>query len=204
MGTEQRDASGGESRAEPAVEPPRAGAVERLRALWANPLLRFVVLFLTYLTVSATAYPILRDRYRFVLDAVMRGTARLEYYVFRVFTPDVSSTDTLVVFQGTSVRIIEECTGIYEAIIFASAVLAFPTSWKNRSIGLLLGCPLIYVFNAVRITTLIAALRYYPSAFDFMHLYFWQATLILMIMSVWALWFFKVVLREEKGRPSHA
>ena len=204
MGTEQRDASGGESRAESAVEPPRVGAVERLRALWANPLLRFVVLFLLYLTASAVAYPILRDRYRFVLDAVMRGTARLEYYVFRVFTPDVSTSDTLVVFQGTSVRIIEECTGIYEAIIFASAVLAFPTSWKNRSIGLLFGCPLIYVFNAVRITTLIAALRYYPSAFDFMHLYFWQATLILMIMSVWALWFFKVVLREEKGRPSHA
>ncbi len=204
MGTEQRDASGSESRAEPPVEPPRVGPVERLRALWANPLLRFVVLFLLYLTASAVAYPILRDRYRFVLDAVMRGTARLEYFIFRVFTPDVSSTDTLVVFQGTSVRIIEECTGIYEAIIFASAVLAFPTSWKNRSIGLLLGCPLIYVFNAVRITTLIAALRYYPSAFDFMHLYFWQATLILMIMSVWALWFFKVVLREEKGRPSHA
>ena len=204
MGTEQRDASGSESRAEPPVEPPRAGPVAWLRAQWANPLLRFIVLFLLYLTAAATAYPILRDRYRFVLEALMRATARLEYIIFRVFTPDVSSSDTLVVFQGTSVKIIEECTGVYEAIIFASAVLAFPTSWKNRSIGLLLGCPLIYVFNAVRITTLIAALRYYPSAFDFMHLYFWQATLILMIMSVWALWFFKVVLREEKGRPSHA
>ena len=134
----------------------------------------------------------------------MRATARLEYYIFRVFTPDVSSSDTLVVFQGTAVRIIEECTGVYEAIIFASAVMAFSTSWKNRLIGLLLGCPLIYVFNAVRITTLIATLRYYPSIFDFVHLYFWQATLILMIMSVWALWFFKVVLREEKGRPSRA
>ena len=204
MGTEQRDASGSESRAEPPVEPPRVGAVERLRALWANPLLRFVVLFLVYLTAAAAAYPILRNRYRFVLDAVMRATARLEYLIFRVFTPDVSSSDTLVVFQGTSVKIIEECTGVYEAIIFASAVLAFPASWKDRSIGLLLGCPLIYAINAVRITTLIAALRYYPSAFEFMHLYFWQATLILMIMSVWALWFFKVVLREKKGRPSHA
>ena len=204
MGTEQRDVSGSESRTEPPVEPPRAGPVGWLRAQWANPLLRFIVLFVLYLSAAATAYPVLRERYRFVLDALMRGTARLEYWIFRVFTPDVSSSDTLVVFQGTSVKIIEECTGIYEAIIFASAVLAFPTSWKNRSIGLLLGCPLIYAFNAVRITTLIAALRYYPSAFDFMHLYFWQATLILMIMSVWALWFFKVVLREEKGRPSRA
>ncbi|MEE8507832.1 MAG: archaeosortase/exosortase family protein [Myxococcota bacterium] len=204
MGKEQRDASGGDGRAQPPVEPPRVGVVERLRALWANPLLRFIVLFLLYLTAAAAAYPALRDRYRFVLDVLRRGTARLEYYIFRVFTPDVSSPDTLVVFQGTAVKIIEECTGVYEAIIFASAVLAFPTSWKKRLIGLLLGCPLIYLFNAVRITTLIATLHYYPSIFDFVHLYFWQATLILMIMSVWALWFFKVVLREEKGRPSHA
>lgn len=204
MGTEQRDTSGGESRAVPPVKPPRVGVVERLRALWANPVLRFIALFLLYLTAATAAYPALRDRYRFVLDALLRGTARLEYYIFRVFTPDVSAPDTLVVFQGTAVKIIEECTGVYEAIIFASAVLAFPTGWKKRLIGLLLGFPLIYVFNAVRITTLIATLHYYPSIFDFVHLYFWQATLILMIMSVWALWFFKVVLREEKGRPSHA
>ncbi len=66
MGTEQRDASGGESRA----EPPRVGAVERLRGLWADPLLRFIVLFLLYLTAAAAAYPALRDRYHFVQNLV--------------------------------------------------------------------------------------------------------------------------------------
>ena len=38
--------------------------------------------------------------------------------------------------------------------------------------------------------------KFYPASFDFMHLYFWQATLIVMITSVWALWIFKVVIRE--------
>ena len=38
--------------------------------------------------------------------------------------------------------------------------------------------------------------------FDFMHLYFWQATLILMITSVWLLWIFQVVRREDPARPA--
>jgi len=179
------------------------GIAGRLRELWANRALRFVFLFLVYLSTAALVYPELRARYRFVLDALMRATARLEYYLFRLFTDDVSSSNTLVVMKGFSVKIIEECTGVYEALIFAAAVLAFPTSWKNKGIGFAFGIPMIYAFNAVRIAALIAVGRFYPSLFDFMHLYFWQATLIVMITSVWAVWIFKVVLREE-GRPSHA
>ena len=37
-----------------------------------------------------------------------------------------------------------------------------------------------------------------------MHLYFWQATLILMITSVWLLWIFKVVRHEEPGAAAGA
>jgi hypothetical protein len=37
-----------------------------------------------------------------------------------------------------------------------------------------------------------------------MHIYFWQATLILMITSVWLLWIFKVVRHEsEEDAASH-
>ena len=35
-----------------------------------------------------------------------------------------------------------------------------------------------------------------------MHIYFWQATLILMITSVWLLWIFKVVRRGEPSAPA--
>jgi hypothetical protein len=37
-----------------------------------------------------------------------------------------------------------------------------------------------------------------------MHLYFWQATLILMITSVWLLWIIKVVRNEEPDAPAGA
>jgi len=34
-----------------------------------------------------------------------------------------------------------------------------------------------------------------------MHLYFWQATMIAMITSVWLLWITKVVQRETPALP---
>jgi hypothetical protein len=40
--------------------------------------------------------------------------------------------------------------------------------------------------------------RYYRESFDFMHLYFWQATMIAMITTVWLIWIAKVV-RDDKA-----
>jgi exosortase/archaeosortase family protein len=62
-----------------------------------------------------------------------------------------------------------------------------------------MGIPLLYLFNVVRIIVLILVGKFWPSIFDFMHIYFWQATLILMITSVWLLWIFKVVRDDETG-----
>ncbi len=167
-----------------------------MRLWWDNRAIRFVALFVIYLLVSSLVYPIVRTRYTFVLEALMVATAHIEYYMFVPFTDDVSVSDKLIVLKGFSVKIIEECTGAYEVIIFSSAVLAFPTSWAKRGIGLAFGVPMIYGFNTIRIMVLILVGKYYPAGFEFMHLYFWQATLIVMITSVWALWIFKVVIRE--------
>ncbi len=41
---------------------------------------------------------------------------------------------------------------------------------------------------AYRFVALILVGRYWYSTFEFMHLYFWQVTLILMITSVWEFW----------------
>jgi archaeosortase B (VPXXXP-CTERM-specific) len=178
------------------------GPIDRIRDAWNNPAFRFVFLFLLYLGISSVAYPIFRENYREVLDALMRGTALIEYLLFLPFTDDVSARGTMVVLMGFSVKIIEECTGVYEVIIFSAAVLAFPTTWAKRGIGFAFGIPTIYAFNAIRIAVLILVGKFYPASFEFMHLYFWQATLIVMITSVWALWIFKVVIREPRPDPT--
>ena len=60
----------------------------------------------------------------------------------------------------------------------------------------LIGINLIGTFNVIRIAVLMVVGKFYPEYFDFMHLYFWQATLILMITSVWLLWITQVVNRD--------
>jgi archaeosortase B (VPXXXP-CTERM-specific) len=164
--------------------------------LWRNPAARFVFMFLVYLGALAYFYPKARERYTWIMDALAEGTAAVEYYFFWPFASHVTLNEKVVVFNGFAVQIIEECTGVYEMLIYAAAVLAFPTTLAKKGLGLLFGCPLLYLCNVVRIAMLMAVGRYYPSAFEFMHLYLWQATLILFIVSVWMLWIYKVVRHD--------
>ena len=192
-----------EAAAKPAAAPStgRRGVKGRVKDFWFNPAYRFVFFFLLYLGLVAFAYPPLRERYIYVIDAMAAGTAWVEFQTFDLFSDSVSLTDKIIVFDGFAVKIIEECTGIYEVLIFVAAVLAFPTTIVKKLIGLGMGVPLLYAFNVVRIAVLILVGRYLPEWFDFMHLYFWQATLILMITSVWLLWIIKVV---KDDRPISA
>lgn len=190
--------------ADEAGEPEADAAQEAFEELpaWKNPAYRFVVLFLVYLGVIAWGYPVFRENYVGVIDALAELTAAAQYYAFGLFTDRVSLSGKVVSFQGFAVHIIEECTGIYEVLIFCAAVLAYPTIWKDKWLGLGLGIPLLYLFNVLRIGVLLLVGKFQPEYFDFMHLYFWQATLILMITSVWLLWITQVVNRDWSRSPT--
>ena len=129
---------------------------------------------------------------------MITATAAIEYAVLALFTEQASLSGTVVHFGEFGVRIIGECTGLFEMAIYMACVLAFPTSWRKKGLGLLFGIPAIYAFNVVRILCLLIVGRYANSSFEFFHLYFWQGTLILMIASVWMLWIYLVV-RDETG-----
>jgi archaeosortase B (VPXXXP-CTERM-specific) len=174
----------------------------KAREAFQNPANRFVVLFLIYLAALAFFYPRFSLRYANVVDAMAQLTAVLSSAAFEPFSDSVRQQDKLIFFGGFTVEIIEECTGLYETLIYAAAVFAFPTTLVKKGIGIALGVPILYAINVARIVFLVWIGRYYPETFDFMHLYFWQATLILMITSVWLLWIFKVVRHEAPARTA--
>jgi exosortase H (IPTLxxWG-CTERM-specific) len=130
------------------------------------------------------------------LAAPKEATAALVAGLFRVFTEHVAHHRDVVTFDGFAVRIVSECFGLLEMAIFGAAVLAFATTWRKRALGLLLGVPAIYLFNLLRIAMLLVAGRSSPALFEFAHVYFWQATLILVITSLWLLWI-RFVVRDE-------
>jgi archaeosortase B (VPXXXP-CTERM-specific) len=192
---DQNAASGGGA---PSRE--RPGALGRLRALWEVPTYRFALLFLSLLTGTALAYPWLRLRLGHQLRAAELFTAELVYELLALFSDEARLSGGGIVFFGHfPVAIIDECTGIYEAVLLGAALLAFPTSWGKTAIGFLFGFPLIYAMNVARIMMLLFVGRYFPAIFEFMHIYFWQVTMIAMVASVWLAWVLWVV-RDEGGR----
>ncbi len=166
-----------------------------------SPVARFIILFIVMLLVVGVISSQIFSRYHEKILWLMSSTASLVGGVLSIFSSQVSNHDSIIIYRGFPVEIIDECTGIFEIFIYMAAVLAYSTSIKKKLIGFALGIPAIYIFNVIRIIFLLMAGAYSQRLFDFMHLYFWQGTLIIMISSVWAGWLYWVVYHEKKPVP---
>jgi exosortase/archaeosortase family protein len=100
---------------------------------------------------------------------------------------------------GASVEIVSDCSPHMPYLIFAAVILAFPSSWKQRLLGLLFGAVVIHVFNVVRIMTLIWVLAWKRQWFDFVHVYLWQTGTILIVFATFALWIRTVSVRPRSA-----
>jgi len=174
----------------------RRGLVARWKRL--SPAVRFVVTFLATLGGLSVIYPWLSVRYNAQMLRFMAATASAVGLGLKACGQAVTVDGRFISTPGLSVEVIEECTGAYEIIIFWAAVAAYPARWRARLIGLLGGMVALLLINILRMMFLVAVGSRWPQSFQFMHIYFWQATLILMIVSVWILW-----IRMIASRPVH-
>ena len=99
--------------------------------------------------------------------------------------------------------IVPECGAIEVMAIFLAAVVAFPAALRNKLVGLLLGLPIMYFVNVLRLTCLavIGALDNTKGrwVFDFAHEYLWQTVYIVFVVAVWLLWVEYVVRRKKSN-----
>lgn len=102
----------------------------------------------------------------------------------------------LVVFKTKTgsllkVVIVRECVGWMSFLAFTGLIFATPNiSKKYRLLGLLIGVPVIWIVNLIRLFTTfyITHLRGLNS-FEMVHTFFWRLSLILFIFVLWVLWF---------------
>jgi archaeosortase B (VPXXXP-CTERM-specific) len=119
----------------------------------------------------ATAYPLVGILKLFGLEVTLETTfMNTINSMFVVFGPVNTPTYRF--------EIIYECTGIYAWIVYSAAVLAYPTTIKNRLLGFALGIPAIYIVNMVRFICLSIIGAFWPAAFEFAHAYLWQVIII--------------------------
>ena len=160
--------------------PPKHG----IRSSWANPQLRYPVLMVAYLVVGGSFFSFGLATFPNGVEALDRFTALVVHSLIGLFTSSTTLREAIVTLDGFAVLIIIECVGLLEMVIYSACVLAFPAPVRAKLWGVPLGCMAIFIFNVLRITTLLIVGRHWNEYFDFFHVYFWQATLIAMIVGV--------------------
>jgi exosortase H (IPTLxxWG-CTERM-specific) len=90
--------------------------------------------------------------------------------------------------NGFGISIEAGCNGVEAAIILIAAILAFPAPWKHRMIGILAGLCAVQVLNVVRVISLFYLGQWNLKAFEWAHLYLWQALIMLDVLVVWLIW----------------
>lgn len=97
--------------------------------------------------------------------------------------------------------VVPECGAIEVMAIYLAAIVAFPTRWWKRLLGILLGLPIMYFVNVFRLTCLgvVGALDTTTDrwVFNFAHEYVWQTVYIIFVVAVWLLWTEYVVRRGD-------
>lgn len=100
--------------------------------------------------------------------------------------------------SGFGVSIEAGCNGVEAAIILIAGTLAFPSSFKLKLAGIVIGIVAVQVVNLLRIISLFYLGQWNYQAFEFAHLYLWQALIMLDVLVVWLLW-----IRAVSRQPPH-
>jgi exosortase H (IPTLxxWG-CTERM-specific) len=114
--------------------------------------------------------------------------ARFSGAVLNLFGEEASVRGTLLTSPRFSVNIYHGCNGVLATSIYLSAVLAFPSRWREKAIGFALGIPAIQLINLLRILSLYYIGIHWPRFFQLAHGYVWQSIVILLSMVVWIFW----------------
>jgi len=147
---------------------------------------RFGILFLllvslfTYLASTQIAW-------KYVHDPLCEWVAWTAV-PFLALWGEASSAGSLLNLDGFSVSIVDACDGVLPSYIYLSAVIAFPSRWRDKLWGILLGLPAIFLINLIRVVTLVIVGARWPDLFEGVHIYVWQALVIALSMALWILW----------------
>jgi len=137
-----------------------------------------------------------------VNDAVIvpftAAIARVSGFLLNALGEKVSVAGTEIRSGNFGVQIENGCNGVEAALLFGSAVLAFPAPWRRRLIGLVGGFVAIQLLNFVRVVSLFWIGAHHPALFSSSHTVLWQSVIVLASVLLFLFW----ASRGEKPRAA--
>ena len=178
-------------------------APTQLTGLTKGKMLRFFIIF-SILLIGLFTLEILQPAEKYVILPFTSMIADISVWIVQVFDDNVIATGNVIrdKVSGFGVRIERGCNGLEAVIILFSAIFAFPAPLKNKLIGFVIGFFAIQLLNLVRIISLYYLGQWNFTAFEWFHLYLWQALIILDALVVWLIWL--RTLPGSRPRPDDA
>ena len=164
-----------------------------------RPVARFILFFFILLLLFALIFGYFRSHYQKVITDYLVFTTSVVKAFLSFIGLNVKGTGTNIFSDKFSIEVVLECAGVYQAVVFSAAVLAFPTAIKKKLWGILIGVPLFYLIDILRISGMFLVGSYKPGWFGFFHLYTGQMLVIFLVIFFWIIWIKKLALNERKS-----
>ncbi len=151
--------------------------------------MRFFIIFLAILIGLFTAelsVPVQRQ----LIIPFTELIAQISGWLVQLFDKTVlfRGVELIDTQSGFAVSIQAGCNGVEAAIILIAAMLAFPSSWPLKLIGVVVGFVSVQALNILRIISLFYLGQWNLEAFNWAHLYIWQALIMLDVLIVFLVW----------------
>jgi exosortase/archaeosortase family protein len=145
-----------------------------------DPRLRFALVFGVWLSalglLAQTPWVV-----RWVRDPICAALARATSLALGLVGVETTARDTLILGPSGGVRIVAECDGVMLLCFFAAGVLAFPKRSPGAALrAALVPAAAILAANFARVLALTLTQFYWRDAFEFVHFYLLQGTMILV------------------------
>lgn len=156
-----------------------------------NPIARFCIVFFSCVLIFGALY--LALRHNSILDPFLNLNARLATEIWNLFGNSAEAEGAFATSAEFRFEVTAECTSIVPTGILIAAVLAWPSTRKEKMIGGLAGTAALFVINQIRILTLFYVGTAFPRFLDAAHYFIWQGLIVLIALGLWLFWAEKMV-----------
>ena len=152
-------------------------------------MLRFALIFLALVT-ALFALELTQPVQRALVIPFTEGLASSSAALLKGFDTDVLAYGRVLqsARNGFAISIEAGCNGVEAAIILIAAMVAFAAPWRHKLAGIAAGLATVQVLNFARIVSLFYLGQWSVPVFEWVHLYLWQALIMLDVLIVWLLW----------------
>ena len=149
--------------------------------------IRWIVLFMA---LMAGFYWIDQSQWfqKMLLDRLAYGITTVTVWAMSFLGAHLEQADSTVITGAGRIEVARSCTGSFVFMMFAAAIIPFPSTWKWRLKGLLFGLAALMVLNLFRTCMIVLVGSRFPNAIQTFHVIIGQIIVIAGMTTVFLWW----------------